>query len=89
MLIKTLKAYGHTCDEAEDGQMAVRMVKEKGLTAHDAILMDFVMVSPSPSPHPPIHRHYYHHTHILAILFSSTISTQCIIFQLSACIGWT
>ena len=43
MLMKTLKAIGHSCDEAEDGSMAVEMVKEKGLTAYDAILMDFVM----------------------------------------------
>ena len=44
MLKKTLKAVGHTCEEAEDGQIAVDKVKEKGdLTAYDAILMDFVM----------------------------------------------
>ena len=43
MLMKTLKAIGHTCEEAEDGQIAVNKVKEKGLTIYDAILMDFVM----------------------------------------------
>ena len=41
--MKTMKAIGHTCEEAEDGQIAVDKVKEKGLTAYDAILMDFVM----------------------------------------------
>ena len=51
MLIKTLKAHGHTCEEAEDGLIATRMVKEKGLaTPYDAILMDFVMVSFPLSP---------------------------------------
>jgi CheY-like chemotaxis protein len=49
MLVKTLKQAGHTCEEAEDGQVAVDRVKGKmegpreGL--YDAILMDFVMVS--------------------------------------------
>ena len=43
MLIKTLTAIGHTCEEAEDGSIAVDMVKEKGITTYDAILMDFVM----------------------------------------------
>ena len=43
MLMKTLKAIGHSCDEAEDGSIAVNKVKEKGLNAYDAILMDFVM----------------------------------------------
>ena len=41
-----MKNIGHTCDEAEDGQIAVDKVKEKGLTMYDAILMDFVMVRP-------------------------------------------
>ena len=44
MLIKTLTAIGHTCDEAEDGQMAVNKVKENGLTTYNVILMDFIMV---------------------------------------------
>ena len=48
MLNKTLKIHGHTCDEAEDGQIAVDMVKDKGLTTYDVILMDFVMVSRLP-----------------------------------------
>ena len=43
MLTKTLIASGHTCEEAEDGSIAVDKVKEKGLTTYDAILMDFVM----------------------------------------------
>jgi CheY-like chemotaxis protein len=43
MLMRTLKANGHTGEEAEDGQIAVDKVKEKGLTTYDAILMDFVM----------------------------------------------
>ena len=43
MLMRTLTASGHTCDEAEDGQTAVDKIKEKGLYAYDAILMDFVM----------------------------------------------
>ena len=42
-MMKTLNAVGHTCDEAEDGAIAVEKIKEKGLTAYDAILMDFVM----------------------------------------------
>ena len=54
MLRRTLLAVGHTCDEAEDGLIAVGMVKDKGLTTYDAILMDFVMVSPSPPPSSPI-----------------------------------
>ena len=44
MLVKTLKAHGHTSEEAEDGLVAFGMVKEKGFTVYDAILMDFVMV---------------------------------------------
>ena len=43
MLMKTLEAVGHTCEEAEDGQIAVNKVKEKGLNVYAAILMDFVM----------------------------------------------
>ena len=43
MLMRTLKASGHTGEEAEDGQMAVDKVKENGVTTYDAILMDFVM----------------------------------------------
>ena len=43
LLFQTLKAIGHTCEEAEDGQIAVDRVKERGLAAYDAILMDFVM----------------------------------------------
>jgi len=43
MLMRTLKANGHTGEEAEDGQIAVDKVKEKGSTTYDAILMDFVM----------------------------------------------
>ena len=58
MLIKTLKAHGHTCDEAENGQIAVRMVQLKGLAAYDTILMDFVMVSP--------------HTHLSPFIPSTT-----------------
>ena len=46
MLMKTLKNEGHTTEEAEDGLLAVGMVKDKGLTTFDAILMDFVMVCP-------------------------------------------
>ena len=42
-MIKTLNAVGHTCDEAEDGAIAVDKIREKGLNAYDAILMDFVM----------------------------------------------
>lgn len=42
--MKTLKNEGHTTDEAEDGQLAVEKVKDKGLTTFDSILMDFVMV---------------------------------------------
>ena len=45
MLNRTLKAHGHTCEEAEDGQIAVNLVKDKGLAIYDAILMDFVMVN--------------------------------------------
>ena len=56
MLMKTLKAHGHTCEEAEDGKIALGMVQEKGLATYDAVLMDFVMVSSrphSPSLPPP------------------------------------
>ena len=38
-----MKNIGHTCEEAEDGSIAVNKVKEKGLIGYDAILMDFVM----------------------------------------------
>ena len=54
--MRTLKANGHTGEEAEDGQIAVDKVKEKGSSTYDAILMDFVMVGPhlllsvAPSP---------------------------------------
>ena len=74
--MRTLTASGHTCDEAEDGAIAVDKVKEKGLIAYDAILMDFVMVIPPPPPtpiHPPTHTgtfsfhdnyHYHIHTYL-------------------------
>jgi CheY-like chemotaxis protein len=49
MLLKTLKANGHTCEEAEDGAVAVERVRETlvdpGLPQFQVILMDFVMVS--------------------------------------------
>ena len=48
MLMKTLKAQGHTCEEAENGQVALGMVQEKDLATYDAVLMDFVMVFPRP-----------------------------------------
>ncbi len=45
---KTLIATGHTCEEAEDGLVAVEKVKMKaateGMKQYDAVLMDFVMV---------------------------------------------
>jgi signal transduction histidine kinase/CheY-like chemotaxis protein len=50
MLLKCLRADGHTCSEAEDGWEAIAMVKERighGTGGHgrpfDAVLMDFVM----------------------------------------------
>ena len=46
MLLKTLRAKGHTCEEAEDGQIAVEKVKKKLASTgteplHDVVLMDF------------------------------------------------
>ena len=92
MLRRTLVAAGHTCDEAEDGSIAVGMVKDKGLTTYDAILMDFVMVSPplfhplfrspplSPTSLPlPSHRYY--------VLMSCDITHPCRF--VSACDGRT
>ena len=63
MLRRTLVAAGHTCEEAEDGSIAVAMINDQGLTIYDAILMDFVMVcpyiylslTPIPPPTPPTH----------------------------------
>jgi hypothetical protein len=46
MMVKTMKAKGHTCEEAEDGLLAVEKVKsklEKG-EYYDGILMDFIMI---------------------------------------------
>jgi CheY-like chemotaxis protein len=50
MLLKCLRADGHTCCEAEDGLEAIAMVKERighGTGGHgrpfDAVLMDFIM----------------------------------------------
>jgi CheY-like chemotaxis protein len=50
MILKCLRADGHTCFEAEDGLEAIAMVKERighGTGGHgrpfDAVLMDFVM----------------------------------------------
>ena len=50
MLLKCLRADGHTCVEAEDGLEAIEMVKERIDHVHggngrpfDAILMDFIM----------------------------------------------
>ena len=46
MLQRILRAAGHTCDEAEDGVIAVAKVKEmmsSSAKAYSAILMDFVM----------------------------------------------
>ena len=45
MMVKTMKAKGHTCEEAEDGLLAVEKVKsqlDKG-QYYDGILMDFIM----------------------------------------------
>ena len=69
MLNKTLKTHGHTCDEAEDGQIAVDMVKDKGLTTYDVILMDFVMVSRLPLLFLPSHNLFSCSHVILVILF--------------------
>ena len=68
MLRRTLIAAGHTCDEAEDGSIAVGMVKDKGLTTYDAILMDFVMVSP-PLFHPlsDLPSHHYYCAHVMSL----------------------
>ena len=46
-----MRTTGHTCEEAEDGQIAVEKVKEKMATTkqdeqqplYDVVLMDFVM----------------------------------------------
>jgi CheY-like chemotaxis protein len=46
MMRKTLAASGHTCDEAEDGVVAVEKVKKRQSSSdpmYDCILMDFVM----------------------------------------------
>ena len=47
MLRKLLEQRGHTCDEAEDGLVALNMVRNTAnnetSTSYDAILMDFVM----------------------------------------------
>jgi signal transduction histidine kinase/ActR/RegA family two-component response regulator len=46
MLLRTLRALGHICEEAEDGQEAVEKVKAKMASAeksYSAILIDFVM----------------------------------------------
>ena len=46
MLIKTLRAAGHTCEEAGNGRECVDMVQwrvDNGATPYDVILMDFVM----------------------------------------------
>ena len=46
MLMKTLRAAGHTCEEAENGQDAIVMVQRRvdnGRVPYDVILMDFVM----------------------------------------------
>ena len=88
MLVKTLKAHGHTSEEAEDGLVAFGMVKEKGFTVYDAILMDFVMVCmyvffsrsnpvsltlrSLPSLKTRTHAHTHTHVHILS-LFNSHI----------------
>ena len=46
MLLRTFRLAGHTCEEAEDGVIAVAKVKEmmsSSAKAYSAILMDFVM----------------------------------------------
>ena len=49
MLCKILRGSGHTCDEAEDGLLAIQKIKTKMINpdstqrTYDAILMDFVM----------------------------------------------
>ena len=46
MLAKTLRAAGHTCEEAGNGREGVDMVQRRavsGATPYDVILMDFVM----------------------------------------------
>ena len=46
MLLRTFRLGGHTCEEAEDGLIAVAKVKEmmsSSAKAYSAILMDFVM----------------------------------------------
>ena len=46
MLLRTFREAGHTCDEAEDGAIAITKVKEmmsSDAKVYSAILMDFVM----------------------------------------------
>ena len=94
MLVKTLKAHGHTSEEAEDGLVAFGMVKEKGFAAFDAILMDFVMVKlrnfsfafppfffpPFPLP---LHRHICMHVCLSDCFFLITYLFSFFIFMSS------
>ena len=47
MLMKTMRANKHTCEEAKDGQEAldavIKRIDNKEMKPYDAILMDFVM----------------------------------------------
>ena len=48
MMVRYVKSDGHTCDEAQDGQIAVNIVKKMmledgGENMYDVILMDFIM----------------------------------------------
>ena len=42
-LRKLLEQRGHDCEEAEDGEEALNMVKASSLDYYDVILMDFMM----------------------------------------------
>lgn len=43
MLVRVLRGRGHSCEEAEDGQQAVDVLRDAAPGRYDAVLMDFVM----------------------------------------------
>jgi CheY-like chemotaxis protein len=55
MLVRVLRGRGHTCEEAEDGQQAVDVLRDAAPGRYDAVLMDFVMPRLGTPTSPPRH----------------------------------
>ena len=80
MLMKTLRAAGHTCEEAGDGREGVVMVQRRvdnSATPYDVILMDFVMPVMNGPTATKVHKPYtQHNTRLTHPLTSHPLTTH-------------